>query len=372
MLLALTLTLAACGQNTEDIPASELSFPEDSTYNYVELERLPQEEDADRYLAELFPAHEFTHKETRDLREDDSVVEIYSPEILWTYDSEFGEVEVYGYFSELTNKDAYTVNFLNNVNAVFAASLDLEGLIIEEDNPYEIPTVRKFVESREDIATVVETAVTDIEDSRSEIENLTLNLEIFSIVEGIENFAYFSGLFQTEDTTATEIIRSINDHRIRFNFTNQLMLDEYSEEEYASLHSDSTINNYEFRVIRYVEEVEEIYWEDLADDGLSKSSISIGTLYETIDRLDYETLTGDSTDFTFTGADESEYHFSLDFRKDTEFETFDYIGNEFYYLKDGEQVDYEEASMASISYESFEDMTDLFIRKFWNTGTVTE
>ena len=377
IVLATSLFLTAC---QAEIPKNEIDLTAEANqdYSFDTYTELPNSDDALGFLEHNFPSREFTLLREIDNTQDENYIAIYDPNMTYVFDSAGTEVQVFVEYDEFVDEEGlYKVNFLTDIHRVLAEQIaaenNIDSLVIKEEVASAVPSLRAYIQNRDEIAPSIESMQADIELMQTEFPELAINMEFYSTVDGLDDFAYFSGRHNLDRTTPEEIEEAVNIQRAKFIFTNNIEQDEYTTDEIQQL-LGQTLDNYGFRILRSIdEELDAIYWEDLGDDGIAASSLSVSTMYEVLNRLGMSSLSGDADHFSFTGANGADYEFSKDFRSDEDYRGDEFLGKTFTYLKDGVETEFFQYNFASITYTEFEQMTGLFIRKYWaqpGNGTI--
>ena len=371
LILAFSLVLSSCSQEDNVKEKLDLSAEANHDFNYDYYEKLPEETEVLNYLNTVYPSRSYEIKEVKENLEEENNTRESDPEYIYTVKVKEEDLDVLVFldiaFNE--NDELYNVDFASNIDSVLAKyyfdKLNIEGakLEISEDLQALAPSLALSFDSRAEIKDTVDRAVAIEKQLVDKFPDLNLNLKFYAHKAQLDpQFYYDCGAYNLKHMTNLEIANQVDKNNKLFNLQNRLNLDAYQEDELLAINKKN--ENYQFRILDH--DGHSFYKEDLVDNGPLSRSISAFTLYEVLDSINYPGLAGDIKDFTFEHQGKT-YEFSLDFKKASDessvYNANSCLGPKFYYRVNSEEKAYQEDSFAAISYEDFEEMTGLFIRK---------
>ena len=418
----------------DDVLSSDYDFAAqyNQDFSYDIVKELPNSEIAMEYLEQKFPKGKFelVHEE---ISERESKFEAgYEHEIVWTFkDNSRDELSfnVFLDYNSIQDTELLRVNFTDNYNVILARTL------IEDAEPSELSAEEKseikWFSETEDLTTAelclssdssldkisekVALAEKINEFLRAKASEMEINFGFYVKHESIvSDFSIHYGPYNFNKFPVEKISSSINEADFIFKLQNRIGAENYTAEDKAKIRdllSDTLNESYQFRLVDFVlpntESIEHetdtssskngqiqfmekktIFWDDLADYGNRYLSVSMPSLFEILKRLAWESLEGDQSNFSFTGADKHKYEFSYDFIDEKSSEKifisdFDqreyliqqkYLNADFFFKLDGQRVDYEpqESGLTAIHFGLLEDITGYYFRKSWEEPVVVE
>lgn len=97
-------------------------------------------------------------------------------------------------------------------------------------------------------------------------------------------------------------------------------------------------------------------YDDITSIRIShKVDVSFGSLYEIMKREGYP-VEGNVHSYTFTGADGAEYEISYDFKSKPDPDDYGYL---WYYLKNGEKIEFDRKHEFGFSFDQVREMTEI-------------